>query len=311
MSHSYLPEIVAGRVSDHFEVEAQPGAAGEWRPGARVRGFTLIELLVVIAIIAVLVALLLPAVQQTREAARRTQCKNNLLQIGLALHNYEMARECLPPGTVDPARPIRNQPQGYHVSWIVACLPYLDQGNVFKNFDFQGGTYSAANTPARAVAINVLFCPTNPTPKSISNVGLTTYAGIHHHVEAPIDIDNTGVLFLNSSVRYRDLQDGATNTIFVVEVTDVDPLGWASGTRATLRNSRFTAVPLTPLPTGRPTGDVTEEKVLEVGGFGSQHSGGAHVLLGDGSVRFISTTISPQVLQNLGHRSDGSLPVEF
>src|SRR5262245_32852973 len=89
------------------------------------RGFTLIELLVVIAIIAVLIALLLPAVQQAREAARRTQCKNNLMQMGLALHNYEMTYERLPPGSVDPNRPIRNEPKDYHFGWMVKLLPYL------------------------------------------------------------------------------------------------------------------------------------------------------------------------------------------
>src|ERR1700693_4880192 len=101
--------------------------------------FTLIELLVVIAIIAILVALLLPAVQQAREAARRTQCKNNLVQIGLALLNYEMAHECLPSGSVDPNRPIRNEAKGYHMSWMVQLLPYLDQSNTFQHFDFSVG----------------------------------------------------------------------------------------------------------------------------------------------------------------------------
>ena len=96
------------------------------RPAAR-RGFTLIELLVVIAIIAVLIALLLPAVQQAREAARRTHCKNNLAQIGLALHNYYDMWETLPPGTVNPEGPIRWEEQGYHFSWTVALLPMLDQ----------------------------------------------------------------------------------------------------------------------------------------------------------------------------------------
>ena len=112
-------------------------------------GFTLIELLVVIAIIAVLVALLLPAVQQAREAARRTQCKNNLMQVGLALHNYDMAHECLPPGTVDPNRPIRSEPKGYHVGWVVQSLPYLDQTPTYQQFDFKGGVYSPGNNAPR------------------------------------------------------------------------------------------------------------------------------------------------------------------
>src|SRR5438874_5474009 len=104
------------------------------RTPRRCRGaFTLIELLVVIAIIATLIALLLPAVQQAREAARKTQCRNNLMQIGLALHNYEMAHECLPPGSIDPNRPIRNEAKGFHVGWIVQLLPFLDQTNTFQH----------------------------------------------------------------------------------------------------------------------------------------------------------------------------------
>ena len=90
------------------------------------RRFTLIELLVVIAIIAILIALLLPAVQQAREAARRTQCRNNLMQVLIGLHNYEIAHEVLPPGCVNPEGPIRNESKGYHVSWIVHILPFLE-----------------------------------------------------------------------------------------------------------------------------------------------------------------------------------------
>ncbi|MCA9099277.1 MAG: DUF1559 domain-containing protein, partial [Planctomycetaceae bacterium] len=90
-------------------------------------GFTLIELLVVIAIMAILVALLLPAVQQAREAARRMSCKNNLRQIGLALQNYYDAHTLFPPGCVNSTGPIVQRPVGYHHSWIVSLLPYLDQ----------------------------------------------------------------------------------------------------------------------------------------------------------------------------------------
>jgi prepilin-type processing-associated H-X9-DG protein len=234
------------------------------------------------------------------------------MQIGLALHNYEMARECLPPGTVDPNRPIKNQALGYHVGWVVQVLPYLDQTNVYKNFDFLGGVYSPTNNGPRGVGINVLNCPTNPTPKLNGSIGVTTYAGIHHHVEAPIDIDNTGVLFLNSNIRYRDVTDGVTNTIFVAELSDVDPLGWASGTRATLRNGRITGRTTTATITGVvAAGENNEERLLQVGGISSNHAGGLHILMGDGSVRFLSESIGQPILENLANRKDGSLPVDF
>ena len=280
----------------------------------RQRGFTLIELLVVIAIIAVLVALLLPAVQQAREAARRTQCKHNLMQIGIALHNYEMRHECLPPGSVDPNRPIRSEAKGYHVGWIVQILPDLDCSNVFQRFNFSVGAYDKANDAPRGTHLSVLSCPSNSAWKG-QGVSTTTYAGCHHDVEAPIDIDNNGVLFLNSCIRYRDIRDGSSNTIFAGEHADVDPLGWASGTRSTLRNTSSLGGVGLGLRPGMPAAAVVpanpDALMLEVGGFGSMHAGGAHYVLGDGSVRFISQNINPQVFKNLGNRADGELPADF
>ena len=106
-----------------------------------------------IAIIGVLVALLLPAVQAAREAARRVSCLNNVMQLGLALHNYEFHHEALPPGVTNPDGPIRNEPQGIHVSWIVKMLPYLEQNALYRKFDQAAGAYAEVNASLRAAQI--------------------------------------------------------------------------------------------------------------------------------------------------------------
>ena len=115
----------------------------------RRRAFTLVELLVVIAIIGILIALLLPAIQAAREAARRTSCVNNQAQIALAIHNYEFHFETLPPGVTNPTGPIRSEPEGIHVSWIVRILPYMEEKTLWKHFDQALGAYAPANWRAR------------------------------------------------------------------------------------------------------------------------------------------------------------------
>lgn len=290
----------------------------------RTSGFTLIELLVVIAIIAVLIALLLPAVQQAREAARRTQCKNNLMQIGLALQNYEMAHDRLPPGCVNATGPVKEGATGYHVGWILQIMPHLDQRNVYRAFDFKFGVYDPVNAVPSAATITTLLCPSDPSSAAGTNV-----AGNHHSKEAPIDIDNNGMLFLNSSIRFEDVEDGMTNTILAGEkIRSGDPL-WIAGTRSSLRNSGTLinsdrpGRPGVPLPAANaPNGGVAPNDIagpdgaanpalFRVGGYSSPHVGGAHFVLGDGAIRFISENISMAILEALCNRNDGSLISDF
>lgn len=197
--------------------------------------FTLVELLVVVAIIGILVGLLLPAVQAAREAARRMECGNQLMQVGVALHNYEMAHQQLPPGTQDAKGPIVHVAAGYHHSWLVQILPMLDERVAFEMVDFKQSIYSKANFPVRAYTIDILECPSS---WGADYGPYSNYAGVHDSREVPIDEDNNGVLFLNSRVQFEDVFDGLAHTLFVSEKpVDVTDLGWSSGTRASLRNT--------------------------------------------------------------------------
>ena len=120
------------------------------------RGFTLIELLVVIAIIAVLIALLLPAVQQAREAARRSSCKNNLKQMGLALHNYEETFKMFPASRINLTGP------NFQRTWITSCLPYLDQAPMYNRYNSSLNWYDVANDPVTTTSLSVMACPSSP-----------------------------------------------------------------------------------------------------------------------------------------------------
>ncbi|MBI3862953.1 MAG: DUF1559 domain-containing protein [Planctomycetia bacterium] len=260
----------------------------------RRQGLTLVELLIVISILSILMGLMLPAVQQARDAARAHNCRTNLMQIGLALRNYESAHGSLPPGTVDSQRPIRNVARGYHVGWLVRIAPYVEKTAYYDRFDFTLGVYDKKNSIA--IPFPTLTCPSG-----------SSYAGCHHDVESPIDIDNSGVLFLNQCISQDDVLDGISHTIYVGEKNGIDVFGWASGTRDSLRNTG------TPMATGRGfsaagAGAATPLGILQVGGFGSSHNGGANFLFGDGSVRFLSDSIDMPIFQQLGHRADGQLP---
>lgn len=278
-------------------------------------GFTLIEVLVVIAIIAILVALLLPAVQAVREASRRCQCVNNLMQIGIALENYDTAHNVLPPGVVNDTGPIENLPNGYHFGWLTQILPFLDRKNVAAHIDQRVSVYAPENLTWRQVEINTLLCPSDPFPKRAADgVIETNYAAVHDGVERPIDVTNRGVFFLNSRVRVEDVTDGTSQTVFAGEkVIDVPALGWASGTRASLRNTGTQpnsvqrgagGVPAPDLDDVDETGMPLLPNLDPVGGFSSRHPGGANFLMGDGSVRFLKNSISRAVFRWLGQRND-------
>jgi prepilin-type N-terminal cleavage/methylation domain-containing protein/prepilin-type processing-associated H-X9-DG protein len=267
-------------------------------------GFTLVELLVVIAIIGILIGLLLPAVQAAREAARRMQCTNNLAQLILAVSNHEFSFERFPSGTINPTGPIRSEPIGQHTSWIVHVLPFMEQRAAHNGIDQAISVYDPVNSRARGLSIPTLICPSHPFA-AVAGVGQSNYVGCHHDTEAPIDVDNNGVFFLNSRVRYEDIEDGSSNTIFLGEVSDPDVLGWISGTRATLRNTGSFGG-LSKARAGMPIA-VAPTPVLKVGGFGSSHTGGANFAYGDGSVRFESVSIDPILYGRLGHRADGQM----
>jgi prepilin-type N-terminal cleavage/methylation domain-containing protein/prepilin-type processing-associated H-X9-DG protein len=281
-------------------------------------GFTLIELLVVIAIIAVLIALLLPAVQSAREAARRVQCVNNIMQIGIALQNYEGAFEVLPPGSVgEGPGPVLDQPRGYGFGWMAAVLPYMELRNVYNHFNYKVGLYEQANLTTRTNLVRGFLCPSDSkgASRNAQRVAMTSYAGVHHDVEAPIAADNHGVLFLNSAIGYETIPDGSSQTLFAGEkINNGLDEGWASGTRASLRNAGTppsggwgpaATTAIAPGATPLDPKAAEEQKLRFVGSFASHHPGGANFLFGDGSVRFIKATISPVVYSLLANRADG------
>jgi prepilin-type N-terminal cleavage/methylation domain-containing protein/prepilin-type processing-associated H-X9-DG protein len=285
-------------------------------------GFTLIELLVVVAIIAVLIAPLLPAVQSCREAARRVYCVNNLVQISVALLNYESTHETFPPGVVNLSGPVASRPAGYHQGWLTQILPFIEQANAYKRIDFRTGVYDPANATVRAHLISTLLCPSDLGNRLVAvralGVAPSSYAACHHHRTRPIDANNTGVFYLNSHTRIEDIYDGTSNTILVGEkLLETGDLGWMSGTRATLRNTglppnanpagTFGVIPPVDKDDGDPAAGPSPDPALWVGGYASRHPGGANFIFGDGSVKFIKSTITPAVFHRIGHRADGEV----
>ena len=285
------------------------------------RGFTLIEVAVVIAIITVLIFLLLPAVQSAREAARRTQCGNNLTQIGIALASYEASHRVLPPGSINLADPIDDAISGYKFGWIPRILPYLERQPLANQLNFSESVFAPSQSTARVAQIATFLCPSNGW---FSRSG-SLYAACHHDVDSPISQTNQGAFPLNGPIALDDIEDGLGQTIFVGEVMNGGTsTGWAVGGRSTLRNTGLpinkTDLPAFPSGIADPDPANSYVEVVDsvidpslpldpsipaVGGFGSPHSTGTNFLFGDGSVHFLKRTINLDIYHRLGNRRDG------
>jgi prepilin-type N-terminal cleavage/methylation domain-containing protein/prepilin-type processing-associated H-X9-DG protein len=303
------------------------------------RGFTLIELLLVIAIIAVLVGLLLPAVQKVREAAARTQCGNNLRQIGLALHNYESARGSFPAGALkNPAH-----------AWTAALLPYLEQDNVARIYHYEVNWNDPPNYPAVRARVKVYACPSAPQADRVDpsipalpaagdyaslNAVRFELANFYLNLQPPAtstaDPRLLGLLVRGPAARVADVTDGTSTTLAVTESAGKpnwyvlgrqipggfrSEAGWADAAGpfnltgfdpARYDPAKLTTTggdvprPLTPpLPCG-----VNCTNHDEIYAF---HPGGANAVFADGSVRFLPAGIPIGVLAALVTRAGGEV----
>ncbi|MCU0879251.1 MAG: DUF1559 domain-containing protein [Pirellulaceae bacterium] len=293
--------------------------------------FTLVELLVVIAIIGVLVALLLPAVQAAREAARRASCSNNLKQLGIALHNYHDTHQSFPFGW-------SNRGQG----WSAMILPQIEQGNLYDTLQWaEANNWSIDNSPnerACGTLIKLYRCPSAAIPEHVDNQGIALrvpacYRGV---ASSTADSDDPGtsasgrhlelnslegLFFGDSKIRMADILDGTSNTAAIGESKwetftqdgnqmdfwyigspQIDP--WPSGTEY----SEFvgsTGVPYNARSQAALSGYIKELS------FSSFHPGGAMWVYADGSVKFLSYTMNAAVYQAIGSRDGGeAIPAE-
>jgi prepilin-type N-terminal cleavage/methylation domain-containing protein/prepilin-type processing-associated H-X9-DG protein len=295
----------------------------------RRRGFTLIELLVVIAIIGLLIALLLPAVQAAREASRRTQCRNNLHQIGVALHNYHDAHRCLPPGYVS-AYDSSGTDTGAGWGWGAILLPYVEETNLAKSIHFNQAIESPSNATARIAPVNVYLCPSDTsTPtwdavkrdaignvlSTICMIASANYVGVFGVTEP--GVDGEGVFFRDSKISMRDVTDGTSNTLMVGERSQT----WcqATWTGAVTDASLFPppksqALPVVQIAAGMILGHTSEGPPnapgLECNNFSSLHGQGANFLYVDGHVQYVSTFIERKVFNFLATRAGGEMTGE-
>jgi len=301
------------------------------------RGFTLIELLVVIAIIAILIALLVPAVQKVREAAARTQCRNNLKQIGLAMHNYHSANKCFPPGFNSRAAFTDGPSLGPGWGWGAYLLPYIEQTGLYNQIDFTRDIADPANLRARTTSLAIFLCPSDspagPTVtvrdgagNPICDVAFANYvamAGVYEVSGYP-DTSNgaPGVMLRGSKVRVTDITDGSSNTLFVGErawtwqgkVRSPQTTWTGAVTNAVIPQllNPMLGYEVEGVLVLTNSGVVSEGRVPNntldhVEDANSNHMSGVNFLFGDGSVRAISDSISPAIWVGLATRSGGEV----
>lgn len=293
-------------------------------------GFTLVELLVVIAIIGVLIGMALPAVQASREAARKMTCSNNLKQIGLAVHNFESVHKELPPGAVW-------NPDGFkRGSVYVYLLPFLEQPGLFEQFDLRSENTDKALIPGtdRLVGetiVPTLICPTDSRPERYFGLASHNYSAsrgpttVYENEQclcknpwadlalAPLDHPNRFAgpfTRVGTKAKNADVLDGLSNTIFFGEVrpdcSEHAQNGWSASNNG--NGYCTTLIPINFDTCSESSSDACRRPCnwnTETG-FRSAHEGGAHFLLGDGSVRFFMEQLDHELYQSLGAMRDGS-----
>ncbi len=290
------------------------------------RGFTLIELLVVIAIIAILIALLLPAVQQAREAARRTQCRNNLKQIGLAMHNYHDSFQTLPPGWIGVTNNATDIFGMNGWGWAAFLLPHLDQTPLYNQINFNDKMDSTGNATPRTTPLSVFVCPSDATigakwmihddmEADLVELATANYVGVFgtSDLDDCMSLPNSpclgeGAFFQNSRNSFRLFADGLSNTIVAGEhkTRRDSSFHWTSTWAGVVANGEDALVRI--LGTCDHTPNHPSNHIDD---FSSHHTGGAFFVLGDGSVRFIGTSIDLNLYQHLATRAGGDLVGEF
>lgn len=264
--------------------------AGRVRRRRSVRAFTLIELLVVAAVISVLLAMLLPAVQQVREAARQVQCRNNLRQIGLGLQNYHGAWSCFPPGGFDWRPPWPPGATNRNIAWSALLLPWIDQANVLQALDLNAGYDASVNAAAAATRIPVYLCPTTPDgDQPYRGRGPIAYGGIYGERISRPNQPPRGLMLYDQVLRFRDITDGSSNTLIVGEDSARIHVEWISADN--VFDQAFAVNQAPPF-----------ENDLR-----SRHPGGAFATLADGSVRFLTDSLDLSVLAALCTRGEGEV----